>query len=614
MGQPQIPVLNGATPAPPSGYQNARWQQGASLGNDPTYGVPRIPDSCYVPNAGGASVKTANYTATIADMGTLLSFNSASAMTLTLPNPIPLNALSTPTTETRWNISVQNIGVGALTISPNALDLDGSASSLVLTQDAGVLIYTDGTNYFTERGNGQSLTNYATIAGVQEESYTAAADTGSANAYAVTLSPAPTVGAYSEIVFKAANANTGVSTVTVNGTSYPLTKNGSEPLVLGDISVGQIVTAKYDGTNFQASGISPNVLLIPNIRGSNAQITVSGFTFSVNLPTGTLAGDFALLYALEPSGNATVPTGWTEIDADFPIAWVASKILTSTDITAGSVTISGAISGYALAQIVTFIGPTGGVREVRGTGNGSSTGNFTETVTTSSAVLSTDVGIYFAGAGITSGGSVVVSPGNVLQNPMSAALATGIIADQSMPGGVTSVLFTYTDVNTVSAQHVVIVEGVSSGVPSVTSVGLTMPTEFAVSGSPITSNGTLAVTKNTQTANQVYAGPSSGSATAPTFRALVPADVLGPALLTGTSASLGGSAIASGSTATITVTVTGAVVGSPVSVAASDGTGPNPLIALSAWVSAAGVVTIQLANPSAGSVTPTAKTYKVTVL
>src|SRR5580704_4234604 len=170
MGQPQIPVLNGATPAPPSGYQNARWQQGASLGNDPTYGVPRIPDSCYVPSTGGVSVKTANYTATIADMGTLLSFNSASAVTLTLPNPIPLNALSTPTTETRWNISAQNIGVGALTISPNGLDLDGSASSLVLTQNAGVLIYTDGTNYFTERGNGQSLTNYATIAGVQDES------------------------------------------------------------------------------------------------------------------------------------------------------------------------------------------------------------------------------------------------------------------------------------------------------------------------------------------------------------------------------------------------------------------------------------------------------------
>jgi hypothetical protein len=148
----QIPFLNGATPAPPSGYQNARWQQGPSVGNDPIYGVPQIPDSCYVPNAGTAVVKTASYTATIADMGTLLVFNSASALTLTLPNPVPLNALVPPTTETRWNIGVQNIGAGVLTISRNGLLIDTAAANLTLNQNQGLAIYTDGANYFTERG------------------------------------------------------------------------------------------------------------------------------------------------------------------------------------------------------------------------------------------------------------------------------------------------------------------------------------------------------------------------------------------------------------------------------------------------------------------------------
>jgi hypothetical protein len=148
----QIPHLNGANPAAPSGYQNARWQQGPSEGNDPTYGVPIIPDSCYVPNAGTAVVKTANYPATIADMGTLLVFNSSSALTLTLPNPVPLNALTPPTTETRWNIGVQNIGAGVLTISRNGLLIDALASNLTLGQNQGLAIYTDGANYFTERG------------------------------------------------------------------------------------------------------------------------------------------------------------------------------------------------------------------------------------------------------------------------------------------------------------------------------------------------------------------------------------------------------------------------------------------------------------------------------
>ncbi len=60
---------------------------------------------------------------------------------------------------------------------------------------------------------------------------------------------------------------------------------------------------------------------------------------------------------------------------------------------------------------------------------------------------------------------------------------------------------------------------------SVTSVGLTMPTEFTVAGSPVNSAGVLAVTKATELANTVWAGPGSGSAAPPGFRALVLADI-----------------------------------------------------------------------------------------
>lgn len=65
--------------------------------------------------------------------------------------------------------------------------------------------------------------------------------------------------------------------------------------------------------------------------------------------------------------------------------------------------------------------------------------------------------------------------------------------------------------------------GAGSG--TVTSVGLSMPSDFSVSGSPVTSSGTLAVTAANQSANQVKAGPASGSAAAPTYRALVAADL-----------------------------------------------------------------------------------------
>jgi hypothetical protein len=73
---------------------------------------------------------------------------------------------------------------------------------------------------------------------------------------------------------------------------------------------------------------------------------------------------------------------------------------------------------------------------------------------------------------------------------------------------------------------------------TVTSVGLSLPSIMSVSGSPVTSSGTLTGTLTTQAVNAIFAGPSSGAAAAPTFRSLTTADI--PALsyvtsVTGTS-------------------------------------------------------------------------------
>ena len=64
------------------------------------------------------------------------------------------------------------------------------------------------------------------------------------------------------------------------------------------------------------------------------------------------------------------------------------------------------------------------------------------------------------------------------------------------------------------------------GAGTVTSVGLSLPAGlFTVSGSPVTTSGTLSATLDTQTANYVWAGPTSGGAAAPSFRALVAGDI-----------------------------------------------------------------------------------------
>ena len=66
----------------------------------------------------------------------------------------------------------------------------------------------------------------------------------------------------------------------------------------------------------------------------------------------------------------------------------------------------------------------------------------------------------------------------------------------------------------------------TGGTGTVTSVGLSTPgVLYSVSGSPVTTAGTLALNLIPQAANTVLAGPTSGSTANPSFRLLVSADV-----------------------------------------------------------------------------------------
>lgn len=65
---------------------------------------------------------------------------------------------------------------------------------------------------------------------------------------------------------------------------------------------------------------------------------------------------------------------------------------------------------------------------------------------------------------------------------------------------------------------------------TVTAVGLSLPASiFSVSGTPVTTAGTLTGTLANQNANTVFSGPASGGAATPTFRTLQAADI-SPAL------------------------------------------------------------------------------------
>lgn len=84
------------------------------------------------------------YTYLTTDFRKLVTHTNASAIAGTLPQAgasFPAN----------WFMFVQNRGAGVLTITPTTSTIDGAAT-LVLNQNEGALIVSDGTNYFSMRG------------------------------------------------------------------------------------------------------------------------------------------------------------------------------------------------------------------------------------------------------------------------------------------------------------------------------------------------------------------------------------------------------------------------------------------------------------------------------
>lgn len=96
------------------------------------------------------------YTYLSGDRSKLVSHSNAAAIAGTLPQ-------ATGAFGSSWYMFVQNRGAGTLTITPTTSTIDGAAS-LALTTGQGILVASDGTNYFTMRGlgsgGGGALSNF----------------------------------------------------------------------------------------------------------------------------------------------------------------------------------------------------------------------------------------------------------------------------------------------------------------------------------------------------------------------------------------------------------------------------------------------------------------------
>ena len=130
-----------------------------------------------------------------------------------------------------------------------------TALSTAITKDGQTTITANlpmATFRHTGVGNAVAATDYL-AAGQAFGTFTGAADTGAADAYAI----APTMAiaayaAYQRFQFVAANTNTTASTLAVSGLAAKAIKHlDGTALLAADIIAGEMVDVGYDGTNFQ---------------------------------------------------------------------------------------------------------------------------------------------------------------------------------------------------------------------------------------------------------------------------------------------------------------------------------------------------------------------------
>ena len=274
------------------------------------------------------------------------------------------------------------------------------------------------------------------------------------------------------------------------------TLSSALPAPLGTASPGTSTRAAR-GDHVHAHGAQPGGGL-----HSTATTTAAGFM---------AAADKAKLDGIAPNAQVNVPTNLgvggggdartitssTGASAALPLATPSTAGLLSTFYA----TLLANFAGNVRAQVLAMLQQGSNVTLTPG-GSGA-----TQTLTIAASGTVTSVQASGGSTGLSFSGGPVTTSGTLIL------------------GGTLAIASGGTGATTAEGARAAIGAGTGNG--TVTSVGLTLPSIFSVSSSPVTGAGTITATLASQTASRVWASPA-GSDGAPTFRELVQGDI--PAL------------------------------------------------------------------------------------
>ncbi|MHA3550853.1 phage tail protein [Yersinia enterocolitica] len=258
-----------------------------------------------------------------------------------------------------------------VTPSPDA----GYVGAYVVTVNQGQTTITSTSINFA--ANAPFLPKNGLVSGVQSNTLNYSTDTGTANAYAASYSPAVTqLTDGLRLTFKAKNNNTSSSTFSPNGiSSAPIYTRSAGILTGGEIGQNKIIEVEWNSTLNAWTLISgSDPLAVSALQKANnlSEIAAAGSVAqaaaqaNIGLTPSKFSGRLLNTQTFTSTGTYTPTAGTAYIEVEAVGGGGASGSLSATGAGQGGITVPGSNGAYAFASFTT--GFSSGVSVVIGSG------------------------------------------------------------------------------------------------------------------------------------------------------------------------------------------------------------------------------------------------------